>query len=277
MIVPSSSQSSNIGMIVGIVVAVVLLCCVAIILAIFFIIRRRRQNPSPAAGPIAVPMQVVDTSNIDRSDLFAPIPIDKFTNRSVLTFLAEQAPSDKSRKILDVMYEQVGERTPLPTPEQTSVGMQPENNPSKNRYSNVLPNDDSRVVIEGDSGDYINASWVPGFLEPKRYIATQGPLAATVADFWQMNWDYDVSVIVMLTRIVEENKVKCAQYWPNDLQTPSKFGKFEVTKSDEEVTKEITIRNLTVKVGAQTKNITHLHYTYWPGFYLKKKKKKNQC
>ncbi len=38
---------------------------------------------------------------------------------------------------------------------------------------------------------------------PYQYIATQGPLASTTADFWQMVAEQGTSVVVMLTRCME--------------------------------------------------------------------------
>jgi len=48
------------------------------------------------------------------------------------------------------------------------------------------------------------------------YIATQGPLAETSADFWQMVWEQGCVVIVMLTRLVENEVVLCHRYWPEE-------------------------------------------------------------
>jgi len=42
----------------------------------------------------------------------------------------------------------------------------------------------------------------------KSYIATQGCLHQTVADFWLMAFQQDSCIIVMITRIVEDGKVK---------------------------------------------------------------------
>ncbi len=66
--------------------------------------------------------------------------------------------------------------------------------------------------------DYINASHVV-YQDPQcgftlRYIACQGPLAATVADFWRMAWTEGVGAVVMLTNTVERGVTKCAPYYP---------------------------------------------------------------
>lgn len=42
----------------------------------------------------------------------------------------------------------------------------------------------------------------------KVYIATQGPMPNTVADFWEMVWQEDVSLIVMLTQLREGKEVR---------------------------------------------------------------------
>ncbi|KAL1501326.1 hypothetical protein ABEB36_006668 [Hypothenemus hampei] len=85
---------------------------------------------------------------------------------------------------------------------------------SKNRYRGVLPNEHSRVHLPG-SGRYIHANYIkgPDYTETA-YIATQGPLAHTCNDFWDMVWHSQCKCIVMLTGLVEKGRSKCELYFP---------------------------------------------------------------
>jgi len=82
----------------------------------------------------------------------------------------------------------------------------------KNRILQILPPDFSRVniyPIRGVEGsDYINASWIDGYKTRKAYIATQSPLEETCEDFWRTLWEHNSSIIVMLTLLKENNRVK---------------------------------------------------------------------
>lgn len=48
------------------------------------------------------------------------------------------------------------------------------------------------------------------------YIATQGPLPNTAPDLWQMVWEQGCVVIVMLTRLIENEVAMCHRYWPEE-------------------------------------------------------------
>ncbi|POI26391.1 hypothetical protein CIB84_009859, partial [Bambusicola thoracicus] len=78
--------------------------------------------------------------------------------------------------------------------------------------------DTTRVPL-GSEGGYINASFIrmPVGNEEFVYIACQGPLPTTVADFWQMVWEQNCTVIAMMTQEVEGEKIKCQRYWPDVL------------------------------------------------------------
>ncbi|KAF1842597.1 tyrosine-protein phosphatase non-receptor type 6 [Cucurbitaria berberidis CBS 394.84] len=94
---------------------------------------------------------------------------------------------------------------------------------SKNRYNNIWPYEHSRVKIEGltdGSCDYVNANHVQAAYSNKRYIATQGPIPATFKDFWNVVWQQDVRVIVMLTAEQEGGQVKAHNYWSDKRYGP---------------------------------------------------------
>lgn len=106
-------------------------------------------------------------------------------------------------------------------------------NLDKNRYRDISPYDATRVILKHcPSGDYINANHVdmtiPGSGIINRYIATQGPLSTTSADFWYMTWEAQSTLIIMLTTIVERGRGKCHKYWPDMSQTLRFPGGLEV-------------------------------------------------
>lgn len=47
-----------------------------------------------------------------------------------------------------------------------------------------------------------------GYLCPNEFIATQGPLPGTVADFWRMIWETGTRTIAMLTQCYEKGRVR---------------------------------------------------------------------
>ena len=49
-----------------------------------------------------------------------------------------------------------------------------------------------------------------GYKSQREYIGCQGPIPGTIDDFWQMIWEQNVSVVVMLTLCKEGQKVKLA-------------------------------------------------------------------
>jgi hypothetical protein len=83
-------------------------------------------------------------------------------------------------------------------------------NRTRNRFKNILPYDETRVILKNyPMTDYINANHIRSPIESigRGYIATQGPLAATLNDFWHMVQQEMVKCIVMITRETEGMKV----------------------------------------------------------------------
>nr|XP_034318450.1 uncharacterized protein LOC117686791 [Crassostrea gigas] len=136
----------------------------------------------------------------------------------------------------------------------------------KNRFKTTFPYDHSRVVLADKRADYINANYIDGITEENMYIATQGPKQNTVADFWLMMWQEKVEQVVMLTNIMEGNKWKCVQYWPN-LQTSMECGSFSIHSMEEKQYAFYIVRKFTVtnkKCKDDRRTITQYHYTAWP-------------
>lgn len=80
--------------------------------------------------------------------------------------------------------------------------------------------DDCNRVIVANANDtgYINANYINMEIPNdcvNRYIATQGPLANTVVDFWRMVQQESSNLVVMLTTVMERGRIKCHQYWPD--------------------------------------------------------------
>ena len=73
-------------------------------------------------------------------------------------------------------------------------------------------------------------TFAQGYNSKRQFIATQAPTSDTVDDFWQMIWEQETTIVVMLTRLliavlndlliwygaglVEMGRVKSAHYWP---------------------------------------------------------------
>ncbi|KER21500.1 hypothetical protein T265_15076, partial [Opisthorchis viverrini] len=85
-------------------------------------------------------------------------------------------------------------------------------NRRRNRYLDVPCLD--ATAVELSDGTYLHANWVNGYRIPRAYILAQGPLDTTRREFWMAVWEHRVPVIVMLTKVVENHRVKCAPYWP---------------------------------------------------------------
>lgn len=58
----------------------------------------------------------------------------------------------------------------------------------------------------------ITSAQIDGYTKRGAYIATQGPLDITLADFWRMVWENESNVILMLTELIENGRAKSDQY-----------------------------------------------------------------
>ncbi|VBB26466.1 unnamed protein product [Acanthocheilonema viteae] len=214
-----------------------------------------------------------------------PITLQKFTPHTVIP----GSNIEKSRPVLihnfaehvrlmsadsDFRFSEEYEDLKLVGHGQTCIAADLTVNRAKNRFTNILPYDHSRVKLiptdDDDGSDYINASYIPGFNSRREFIAAQGPLPSTRDHFWRVVWEQHCPAIVALTKCVEKGRDKCHQYWPDNDQLSVLYADIEVTLMNETVYKEFTVRELKltnmIEPLAPPRTVKHLHYMAWPDF-----------
>ncbi|XP_072026520.1 receptor-type tyrosine-protein phosphatase alpha-like isoform X2 [Amphiura filiformis] len=281
---PPNGPNGSYRKIVGLVFALAYVLALIIVGLTFILIRKRKKdqmvfekhagNGVPPA--FAKPDEDEDEDDMDVSlidDLEEPpIPISKFETHVI----ANHADSDGG---FAAEYEDIQRmRTPY-----TSVGSAELTNKHKNRYTNIVAYDHSRVKLQTlpnqPYSDYINANYVDGYNRQRAFIAAQGPLKATFDDFWRMIWEQQTMVIVMITKLEERGRRKCDRYWPAK-GNPERYGDIEVTLEHKEKFASYTIRTFLLKykhkkAGSLSPRkeqhgkpieriITQFHFTDWP-------------
>ncbi|XP_061419569.1 receptor-type tyrosine-protein phosphatase N2-like [Lethenteron reissneri] len=140
----------------------------------------------------------------------------------------------------------------------------------KNRTAHSTPYDHARIVLKADvnpsHSDYINASPIMDH-DPRSpsYIATQGPLPHTVADFWQMVWEQGCVVLVMLTPLSENGVRQCQRYWPDE--GSNLYHIYEVNLVSEHIwCEDFLVRSFYLKNirSGETRTLTQFHFLSWP-------------
>jgi len=113
----------------------------------------------------------------------------------------------------------------------------------------------------------VNANYVNGQIpgSEKAYIASQGPVQAILADFWRMVFEKNASVVLMLTKEVENARLKCDQYWA-EVDSPLILENFKLTLQDIAEKDELTTRKLLLEniETSESRVIHQFQYTAWP-------------
>ena len=241
------------------------------------------------------------------SDQSAAYDYNNEFNYSIKDYLKENPiqPTKAEYKRLKDMHhvKHVADQSRLDGYEAKSANKQ--ENQRFNRYINIFPYDFNRIKLKKaiQGSDYLNASYITGPLSEGKdnstisteenlkpfefsqfanitFLATMGPLQATLAHHWQAIYETDVDIIVMLTKLREggggsgPGTPKCVQYWPSNKEKALKAGNIEITLQDDvEFTPEIRKRIFSIKNTSDSSNttknekrITQLQYIGWPDY-----------
>ncbi|XP_063074342.1 tyrosine-protein phosphatase non-receptor type 9 isoform X2 [Engraulis encrasicolus] len=223
---------------------------------------QKSRPPPPSHSPPSLPVELMEVS----------VHMPELGGMTVHELVAHVKRSRK-RGIYQE-YEQIRKEPPTGT---FTYSKNPSNQ-IKNRYSDVLCLDDSRVRLttldeeEDETSDYINASFMDGYKRSRAYIATQGPLPKTFGDFWRMVWEQMVLIIVMTTRVVERGRVKCGQYWPIEAGQTEDYGYFLVRNVHIETFQDFKLSHLELynNQTGETRDVAHYLYLSWPDFGVPK-------
>ncbi|XP_022099878.1 tyrosine-protein phosphatase non-receptor type 13-like isoform X2 [Acanthaster planci] len=224
----------------------------------------RGHTPAPRTTPSHKILSVISDAELRRMALARPAPGGHYSGRSLRSVIAglqkqidKQDPAEEFKVLRNVKATDNCEEAKKPI------------NKDKNRYRNVLPYDETRVVIQQVGGaKYINASHLDVLVgkDTYRYIACQGPLPQTAGDFWQMVWEQRSDVIAMVTLAMESGKVKCDRYWPDSMETPIMVaGRYQLRLDSMQTLDHFDIRKISM---SDTKTnaihyVTHLNFTTW--------------
>ncbi|XP_063916082.1 receptor-type tyrosine-protein phosphatase H-like [Zophobas morio] len=217
---------------------------------LFFLWRRRRRNATPE-----------EEKRPSTNPFPAPVPVQKF--------ISYYASIKEDYNIIRQQFIDLGLQSKEYAGE-TTFAILPENK-RKNRYTNILPFDATRVSLKIDeddeiSSDYINASYIKGYTGKVEYIATQGPLELTARDFWKMILQENVTVIAMVSQFVEQTKEKCFHYFPNNHENVYFGESLEVKCTTELHFGTYCVRTLQVRKNTEQRDVVHMQFLEWPDF-----------
>ncbi|XP_016528674.1 receptor-type tyrosine-protein phosphatase N2 isoform X1 [Poecilia formosa] len=212
-------------------------------------------------GPVASPSTRSSTSSWCEEPV--PSNMDISTGHMILSYMEDHL---KNKNRLEREWEALCSYQAEPSA--CSVG-QGEQNSKRNRADAVVVYDHSRITLKSENNhsnsDYINASPIMDH-DPRNptYIAAQGPLASTVADFWQMVWESGCVVIVMLTPLSENGVKQCHHYWPDE--GSDIYHIYEVNLVSEHIwCEDFLVRSFYLKnlQTNETRTVTQFHFLSW--------------
>nr|XP_046227703.1 receptor-type tyrosine-protein phosphatase N2 [Scatophagus argus] len=212
-------------------------------------------------GPAASPSTRSSTSSWCEEPV--PSNMDISTGHMILSYMEDHL---KNKNRLEREWEALCSYQAEPSACGVGRG---EQNSKRNRSDAVVVYDHSRITLKAENNhgnsDYINASPIMDH-DPRNptYIASQGPLPSTVADFWQMVWESGCVVIVMLTPLSENGVKQCHHYWPDE--GSDVYHIYEVNLVSEHIwCEDFLVRSFYLKnlQTNETRTVTQFHFLSW--------------
>ncbi|XP_038819926.1 receptor-type tyrosine-protein phosphatase N2-like [Salvelinus namaycush] len=212
-------------------------------------------------GPMVSPSARSSTSSWSEEPVHSNMDIS--TGHMILSYMEDHL---KNKNRLEKEWEALCAYQAEPNASTTGLGA---GNTKKNRSNAVVAYDHSRIALKVENShsnsDYINASPIMDH-DPRNpaYIATQGPLPSTVADFWQMVWENGCVVIVMLTPLTESGVKQCYHYWPDE--GSNLYHIYEVNLVSEHIwCDDFLVRSFYLKnmQTNETRTVTQFHFLTW--------------
>ena len=126
------------------------------------------------------------------------------------------------------------------------------------RYQNIATYKGNRINLRLQP-IYINASWIH-MPQYNYFIATQGPMPHTIESFWTMCYEQNVTLIIMLCNLKENNVEKCSKYW--DIRGSKMYDIKQLSEKEEN---GICIRSLEVnnKIHQIVRSLTQIQLLCW--------------
>ncbi|XP_070197894.1 receptor-type tyrosine-protein phosphatase T-like [Littorina saxatilis] len=259
---------------IGVIAALVFVILLIIFLIIFIICWKRRQNAQRKAPPqplddfdeVKVPMYDPERYWNQTTELnegrFIVAGRDCVPDEQLIP-VNPKVPQPRASK---VRFEK--EFHSLPHIFEQATTLEAEQHQDRNRFPHILAYDHSRVELSIDSASrchYINANFMSGYRSERCYIAAQSPYNdVTAVDFWRLIYQQKVKTVVMIANIVEDNIVKCTQFWPEK-------GKVSISNFYLELQEKMEYTNVTmydVSVRAEDEQygrvVRLFEFTSWP-------------
>ncbi|XP_052791596.1 receptor-type tyrosine-protein phosphatase kappa-like [Mya arenaria] len=134
-------------------------------------------------------------------------------------------------------------------------------NIEKNRYKEILASDEYRPFLNtpvAGTTNYINAIFIPDYINDKRFVISQTPLKTTVIDYLRLIHEHNIRLVIAF----DDSIKKVGSFVPTDdsLVVAAKF----LVKKISETTRSYSVkRTYKMEYKERSSNFDHITFTKW--------------